>query len=337
VAAASSVGDAVGLGVPAQPAISVAVSAAARIRRAGNVTRGSAPGAGVAPESLRPDQVVAIRRGSYLWPVASLSTRDYAAVLGIVAAASHGTVEEPLPRTVLESVRRLFPAADTVAYFEGPPWDRAHRRVWIAGDYLPWSGAERRLHDELRFQNPLLPTPATVGRAWRMTDRMSVDAYRRTDLYNLLGRRHDIEYSMDYWMRAPDGIVRGLCFDASRRDFSERDRDVLDVLGSHLATVLARQDPRLPQPADGIGLTKREAEILAWAARGHTNAEIAATLSVSAHTVRKHLENAFGRLGVHSRAAAVAVAYDSGLVGNGFRPPGRAADGAAGGDRPTAA
>jgi DNA-binding CsgD family transcriptional regulator len=245
--------------------------------------------------------------------VPSLSARDYDDLLGIVAAASHGSLEEPLPGSVLESVRRLFLAADTVAYFEGRPWDRARRRLWIAGDYVPWTSAEQRLNDELRFQNPLLPSPATTGRAWRMTDRLPVGAYRRTDLYNLLGRPHDIEYSMDYWMRAPDGIVRGLSFDASARDFSDRDRDLLDVLGQHLATVLGRRDPRLPRPARELGLTRREAEILAWVARGLTNTEIAAMLSVSAHTVRKHLENAFLRLGVHSRAAAIAVAYESSL------------------------
>jgi DNA-binding CsgD family transcriptional regulator len=244
--------------------------------------------------------------------VPSLSTREYDSALGVVAAASRGSSAEPLPTPVLESIRRLF-AADTVGYFEGRPWDRVHRRVWIVGDYKPWTRAEQTLNDELRFQNPLLPTPATIGRAWRMTDRMTLDAYRRTDLYNLLGRAHDIEYSMDYWMRAPDGIVRGLSFDASTRDFSERDRDLLDVLGRHLATVLGKRDPRLPRPAEDLGLTRREAEILAWVARGRTNEEIAAVLSVSPNTVRKHLENAFLRLGVHSRAAAIAVAYASNL------------------------
>ncbi len=56
-------------------------------------------------------------------------------------------------------------------------------------------------------------------------------------------------------------------------------------------------------------------EVLAWVARGRTNGEIASALSLSAHTVRKHLENAFERLGVHSRAAAIARAYESGPAG----------------------
>jgi DNA-binding CsgD family transcriptional regulator len=105
--------------------------------------------------------------------------------------------------------------------------------------------------------------------------------------------------------------LRGFSLDASRRDFTDREREVFDVLGRHLGIVLARFDPRLPREGTGLSLTAREAEILAWAAWGQTNAQIADRLSLSAHTVRKHLENAFARLGVHSRAAAIAAVYEA--------------------------
>jgi DNA-binding CsgD family transcriptional regulator len=42
-------------------------------------------------------------------------------------------------------------------------------------------------------------------------------------------------------------------------------------------------------------------------AAGQTNAEIAATLWLARGTVRRHLENIFGKLGVHNRTAAVAA------------------------------
>jgi DNA-binding CsgD family transcriptional regulator len=58
------------------------------------------------------------------------------------------------------------------------------------------------------------------------------------------------------------------------------------------------------QRADG--LTAREREILDLVADGSTNAEIAAALWVSPHTVRRHLENTFRKLGVHTRTAAAA-------------------------------
>jgi DNA-binding CsgD family transcriptional regulator len=53
-------------------------------------------------------------------------------------------------------------------------------------------------------------------------------------------------------------------------------------------------------------LTPREREILELVAEGRTNAEIAERLWVSSLTVRKHLENIYAKLGVHTRTAAAA-------------------------------
>lgn len=53
-------------------------------------------------------------------------------------------------------------------------------------------------------------------------------------------------------------------------------------------------------------LTTREREVLAWVARGKTNAEIAQLLWLAPSTVRKHLENVYAKLGVNTRTAAVA-------------------------------
>jgi DNA-binding CsgD family transcriptional regulator len=65
-----------------------------------------------------------------------------------------------------------------------------------------------------------------------------------------------------------------------------------------------------PSPAQlrALGLTEREAEVLAWVARGRSDGEIAQLLSISPRTVDKHLENLFRKLGVRNRAEAVARA-----------------------------
>jgi DNA-binding CsgD family transcriptional regulator len=60
-----------------------------------------------------------------------------------------------------------------------------------------------------------------------------------------------------------------------------------------------------------LGLTRREAEVLAWAALGKANAEIAAVLGTSPLTVKKHLERVFRKLGVENRTAAARVAIDA--------------------------
>ena len=55
-------------------------------------------------------------------------------------------------------------------------------------------------------------------------------------------------------------------------------------------------------------LTRREREVLSLVAEGMTNAEIGARLWISAGTVRRHLENAYTKLEVHTRTAAVRAA-----------------------------
>ena len=62
------------------------------------------------------------------------------------------------------------------------------------------------------------------------------------------------------------------------------------------------------------GLSARECEVLAHVAAGMTNRAIAATLHISEHTVGRHLENIFAKLGVTSRAAATAYAYEHHLL-----------------------
>ena len=66
-----------------------------------------------------------------------------------------------------------------------------------------------------------------------------------------------------------------------------------------------RKQPPSLQTGD---LTDREREILEWVAVGKTNAEIAKILWVAPSTIRKHLENVYAKLGVHTRTAAVARA-----------------------------
>ena len=61
-------------------------------------------------------------------------------------------------------------------------------------------------------------------------------------------------------------------------------------------------------PSAPAGLTKRELEVLGLVARGMSNGEIATDLVLSEHTVHRHVSNVLGKLGVSSRAAAVAEA-----------------------------
>lgn len=78
-----------------------------------------------------------------------------------------------------------------------------------------------------------------------------------------------------------------------------------------VAPVLQRLASVGRAPQLSVALTVQERRVLMLVANGMSNAEIAGHLFVSVATVRKHLENAYRKLGVHNRMAAV-VAFEGG-------------------------
>ncbi|MFD7700193.1 ATP-binding cassette domain-containing protein [Streptomyces caelestis] len=72
---------------------------------------------------------------------------------------------------------------------------------------------------------------------------------------------------------------------------------------------------RAPAAPGDESLSAREREVLVLVARGTSNREIARELFVSEATVKTHLTHILGKLGAKDRAAAVAVAYDRGVLG----------------------
>jgi LuxR family maltose regulon positive regulatory protein len=73
--------------------------------------------------------------------------------------------------------------------------------------------------------------------------------------------------------------------------------------------LVSRQSPELVEP-----LSEREMEILRLIADGLSNQEISARLVVSQNTVKSHVKNIFGKLGVNSRTRAIARAREAGLI-----------------------
>ena len=81
-----------------------------------------------------------------------------------------------------------------------------------------------------------------------------------------------------------------------------------------IAEFAARPVADRPRPAALNALTPRETDVLRLVGNGLTNAQIADRLTLSEGTVKGHLKHAMAKLQLSSRAQAVVVAYESGLV-----------------------
>ncbi|MGY1680532.1 LuxR C-terminal-related transcriptional regulator [Geodermatophilus sp. SYSU D01176] len=180
------------------------------------------------------------------------------------------------------AAREAADELDAVAHGQSGEWLRAIAATAV-GSVLLAEGAAREAGPVLR-------------RAWRDWRELRVP-YEAARVRILLGE-------VCAALGDTDGAL--LEWDAARYTFEEL--GAVDDL-ARVAALLSPETPSRPS-----GLTERELEVLRLVAQGRTNREIADALFLSEHTVRRHLQNVFGRLGVSSRAAAVAFAVQHDLV-----------------------
>lgn len=85
------------------------------------------------------------------------------------------------------------------------------------------------------------------------------------------------------------------------------------VLGADRAVLVLREEllDLQPEVLKPLRLSHREAEVLAWVAKGKTDAEVAVIVGIRPRTVGKHLERIYQKLGVENRTAAAARAFEA--------------------------
>jgi DNA-binding CsgD family transcriptional regulator len=154
--------------------------------------------------------------------------------------------------------------------------------------------------------------PGAVTR--RIADLVPGPEFRRTPLYNDYYHAIGIEHAMAVPVHVDRRFLVSFVLNRSGRGFSDRERDLAEVLRPHLANLYrlgVAAERALERPAEAaaeaaaIPLTPREREVLDWVAAGKTNRDIATILGASPRTVEKHLERVYEKLGVETRTAAV--------------------------------
>jgi DNA-binding NarL/FixJ family response regulator len=92
-----------------------------------------------------------------------------------------------------------------------------------------------------------------------------------------------------------------------------------------VAAVVEAAGQRAPPVQRPAGLTEREAEVVGLLARGLQTKQVARRLGISVKTTDRHIQNAYRKMGVATRAAATLFAMEHGLLrGEGPRAPGPA-------------
>jgi DNA-binding CsgD family transcriptional regulator len=322
--------------------------------------------------------------------VVTLAARDVERLLRFVAEAEELGGDDPFTPEVLAELGKLVPT-NRLVYEEQ---DRVRQRILHTARRDGWvPPAPSVYYWDIAAEHPVCSrNNRSDFRALKLSDFMTLRQLRRSRIYAMWFRPGDIERELDVAIPSPPWHTKTFLFNRPRgRDFTERDRLVLDLLQPHLgrlwraaqtrrrlraATVALEsasdQAPRgliiltsdgridfassaarrlirdhfgLPPKAelppalaewlesgsptlarrvagrrltvdrsgdallleerrDQLGLTPRERQVLAWVARGKTNPEIAQTLWIAPTTVRRHLENIYAKLGVHTRTAA---------------------------------
>lgn len=241
-----------------------------------------------------------------------LDAADLARVGRFVAEAGEIDGDKPFPPAFLALLRRLVPC-DSVTFCE---LDRIAQRE-LGGTTIPdETGADEPLVDywEARHDHPICHYHERTGdwRAYRLSDFVEMRRFRAGRIYAEWFRPLGVENLITVGLDAPLSHTKVFLLARSGgRDFDASDCVLLDVLRPYLGMryATARGRARAPDEARSCDrLTPREREILALVAEGRTNGQIAEQLWISGGTVRRHLENAYRKLGVHTRTAAVRAA-----------------------------
>ena len=159
----------------------------------------------------------------------------------------------------------------------------------------------------------------------RISDSVPFSRFRHSALFSDYYRRIGIDHVIAVPVYVDDTTLVSFVLNRCGRDFSDRERDLLDAIGGPLSRMYRDADalersraalealPPIEWRLEPWGITPREAEVLQWLAAGKTDRDIGALLGCSHRTVHKHLQRIYVKLGVETRTAAVMRALGRGL------------------------
>lgn len=172
-------------------------------------------------------------------------------------------------------------------------------------------------------ENPLITRFVRTRdtRPYRFSDVITTEQLHALALYREIYAELAVEHQIAFVVSVSPSRHVGIALSRCASDFTDHERTLLDRARPYLIAIYrtAIAFAELSDEAGavhlerlaGLGLTRREAIVLAGVSRGRSNADVGRDLGVSERTVGKHLQRIYRKLGVANRSQAAAIAWGS--------------------------
>lgn len=242
-----------------------------------------------------------------------MSSKAFERTIEVIRSLDRARTPTEVCAALLESVRQ-FGAEYVLAGIIPMPGASRHRQISsVVLDYWPEEWSRRYFSHGYIFQDPAIYSVRRSSSPFLWSE---LEPLYRDDA---AGRRV-MEEAGDFRLRQGftiplatlEGEVAGLSIAGERLELAPEDRGVLMLLATYSLgrSILLRESSQ----RESIRLTPREREALQWAAEGESEWEIGERMGISEHGVDKHMRSAREKLGVRTRAHAVAEGLRLGLI-----------------------
>ena len=251
-----------------------------------------------------------------------VSVTDCAKLMEITSLLQAGPCAG-LRRQLLESLRALVPHDLGACHWMQP--SRHEIAAWYEPECRPlpvthqefWRLIQQHPLNDVAFGQP--------SRAWKLSDVIPRRAFRDSELYALLYQPLGVDCEITAVLpdRAADGTFFLLSLHRGGMDFTERERNMLNLLLPHVARAQYRLAPaaaegrsegalagedsfeRWLQRNTSWQLSPRERSVLFWLCQGKTNDEIGIILGIAGRTAETHALRLYPKIGVENRYGAI--------------------------------
>jgi DNA-binding CsgD family transcriptional regulator len=242
--------------------------------------------------------------------VVGLPDRRLRQILDVLDQARRYDGDEVPPRCLLHGLADLIPGLGAdFSEVDVPARRHLNLQDTDGGTHEETSAEDLAMYVRLRHQHPTCHHHETTGLldVIQISDLVTPRQLHQLEIYQEWFKTDGIEHIMGVPLPTVPGRTRVYQFfrDAGG-GFSETERMMLQLLQPHLYAIYQAALRRRHMP---VRLTVRQLDVLRCMASGLDNAEVARQLVISPATVTKHLENAYARLGVSNRTAALARVF----------------------------